>query len=162
VFSENRNLYLYALGSSLLAVFLIYEAITFKKSYPKYDNLLFLEGKLSEVKYVRRTSHVPSSLRFSLSDIDDEFVYHSNSGAIIRVRDLMKAGSVAKVGYAEEGRRRKSIYDLEIDGSKVRSYKEITASQNSDHKWIYLLIPWMIFSAIYLFRAARRHRVINK
>lgn len=156
MFGENRNLYFYAVGSLLLALFLTYEAITFKKSYPKYDNLLFLEGELFEVKYVRRTSHVPSSLRFSFSDIDDEFVYHSKSGAIIRVRDMMKAGSVAKVGYAEEGRRRKSIYDLEIDGKKVRSYKEISASQNSDHKWIYLLIPWMIFSAIYFFRAVRR------
>ena len=61
----------------------------------------------------------------------------------------MNAGSSARVGYAEESRGRKSVYDLEIDGSKVRSFEEITASQNSDRKWIYLLIPWMIFNAIF-------------
>lgn len=112
---------------------------------------------MSEVKFVGRTSKVPSSLRFSLSGNDDEFVYQSMSGVIIKVRDLTNIGSIAKVGYAEEGRGRKSVYELEIDGSKVRSYEEIKASQNSDQKWVFLLIPWMILSAIFFFRAARRH-----
>jgi len=156
MFSENRNLYFYAVGSLLLAVFFIYQGITFGKSYPKYNDLLFSEGELSEVKYVGRTSKVPSSLRFSLSGNDSEFVYHSKSGVIIKVRDLTTAGSIAKVGYADESRGRKSVYELGIDGSTVRSYEEISASQNSDHKWIYLLIPWMIFNAIVLFRAASR------
>jgi len=157
MFSENRNLYFYAVVSLLLAVFFIYDAITFKKSYPKFDNLLFSEGELSEVEFLGRTSKVPSSLRFSLSGNDVEFVYHSKSGEILEVRDSTNIGSIAKVGYAEEGRSRNSVYDLEIDGNKVRSYEEISASHNSDHKWVYLLIPWMILSAIFLFGAARRH-----
>ena len=35
MFSENRKLYFYAIGSLLLAAFFIYQAIAFEKSYPK-------------------------------------------------------------------------------------------------------------------------------
>ncbi|MEP3655071.1 MAG: hypothetical protein ABJO36_09255 [Litorimonas sp.] len=154
---ESGKLYFLAVASFLLAIFLIYEAITFEKSYPEYDDLLFTEGPLSDVNFKQRIRHSPSSLSFSISGDNSEFVYDPQSGVIITVRDLMKAGSDAKVGYIEEGRRRRSVYDLEIDGKKVRSYEEISASHKSDQKWSYLLIPWMLLSALFLFKAARRH-----
>ena len=157
MFSENSKHYLVAVVSLLAAVFFIHQAITFEKSYPKYNDLLFSEGELSEVKFVGRTSKVPSSLRFSLSGNDDEFVYHSMSGVIITVRDLTNIGSIAKVGYAEEGKGRMSVYDLEIDGSKVRTYEEIRAARKSDNKWAFFLVPFLIFGAIFSLRLARRH-----
>lgn len=152
MFSEKSKLYLSAIASLLAATFFLFQAITFEKSYPKYNDLLFSEGELVGRAYGSR-----HAFRFSLSDSDGKFQYHSASGKMITVKNLVNAGTVAKVGYTIDGSGRKSVYELEIDGRKVGTYEDIKAANKSGNKWSFLLAPFLIFGAIFCFRIARRH-----
>ena len=149
--NEKMQSYFLAIVSLLVSICFIYGAITFEKSYPKYNDLLFSEGELIE-----RTTGNRHAFYFSLSGNEGKFQYHSKAGKMITVRDLVNSGSIAKVGYTLEGRSRKSVYDLEIDGRKVRSYEEIRASYISDNRWIFLLVPLMILCFVFLFWNAKR------
>ena len=150
--NEKIQSYFLAIVSLLVSICFIYGAITFEKSYPKYNDLLFSEGELIE-----RTTGNRHAFYFSLSGNEGKFQYHSKAGKMITVRDLVNSGSIAKVGYTLEGRSRKSVYDLEIDGSKVRTYEEIRAARKSDNKWAFFLVPFLIYGAIFSLRLARRH-----
>ena len=149
--NEKMQSYFLAIVSLLVSICFIYGAITFEKSYPKYNYLLFSEEELIE-----RTTGNRHAIYFSLSGNEGKFQYHSKAGKMITVRDLVNSGSIAKVGYTLEGRSRKSVYDLEIDGRKVRSYEEIRASYISDNRWIFLLVPLMILCFVFLFWNAKR------
>jgi hypothetical protein len=152
MFSESRNHYLVAVVSLLAAVFFIHQAITFEKSYPKYKDLIYSEGELAG-----RVSTSRHSFRFSLSNSDGEFQFLSKSGKLITVRDLVNSGRGVKVGYIEDDNAPKTVYDLEIDGRKVRTYEEIRAAHESDNKWVFFLVPFLIFGALYSFMIARRN-----
>lgn len=153
MYSKNANPYLYAAASLLIAGFFIYKAITFEKKFPKYDDLLFAKGELAaESSLSRHTAY------FSLSNSDTKFVFHSSSGPVVKVRDLTKTGLVATIGYDQNDSGRKSVYYLEIDGNVVSSYEDIKAANKSDNKWIFLLVPWFIFSAICFIITARRRK----
>lgn len=157
MYNKSANPYLYAALSLLIAGFFIYKAVTFENTFPRYDDLLFAEGELAaETSLSRHTTY------FSLSNSDSKFVYHSSSGPVAKVRDLTKTGLVATVGYDQDDSGRMSVYYLEIDGNVVSSYEDIKAANKSDNKWIFLLVPWFIFSAIYFFRTAIRQRKLNK
>ena len=150
-----NSLRFFGVMSLILAIFMIYGVISSERSFLEYNELLFSKGNLTLKPPPNKYA---TGIYFSHSNSENEFVYITKSGDMKKVRELINTGLIVKVGYRQNDSGVKTVYDLEIDGKKIKSYEAIRTAHKHDNRVVFILAPWFIFSFITLFWMANNHK----